>query len=351
MKKYIILSVFNFCFAALISQASIGINNTNPQATLDIRDGDFAITNTFNTHMKVHKFQPVGWGMVFTEDGIPRLTLRDGGNIGIGGWFPDSRLEVNGSTDLRGPIKLMGVAGQAGQVLGINQNNQPAWMPMQQQEFYDNADKLHIIYYDSDNFNGTYTVPAGVTKLLVELWGGGGGGNTNTGGGGGGYLRVVLNVQPGEQINYNVGGGGSPTATGGSSSITFQGQSYTALGGGGSTGAGTLPDPEIGGEGGAFIIPSGVFNSFGVRGEDGEAAEHDWAQTNTSSWRRIQVAGNGGSVAHWPTRTGGRGTSLIDGQTGSSRATRGTAGKSPGGGGGAGYGGQWGGPGLIIFKY
>ena len=351
MKKYLLLFTFNFCLAAIIAQPSIGINNTNPQAMLDIRNGDFAISNTYNNTMKVHKFQPLGWGLAFTEDNLPRLILQDGGNVGIGGWFPDSKLEVNGDTDLRGPIKLMGVAGQAGQVLGINQNNQPAWISMQQQDFNDNADRLHIIYYHPENFDGTYTVPVGVNKLVIELWGGGGGGRTYTGGGGGGYLRVVLNVQPGNQIFYNVGGGGSPTAPGGSSFITFQGQTYTAMGGGGVSGIGTQPDPEIGGEGGAFIIPSGVFNALGVRGEDGEAAVHDWAQSNTSSYQRLDNGGNGGSVANWPTKTGGRGASIISGQAGSSRATRGTEGKSPGGGGGAGYGGQWGGPGLIIFKY
>lgn len=353
MKTFVISIFMILSFASIFSQASIGINNTNPQGTLDIRDGSLAITNTFNANLKVHKFQPLGWGLVFTEDDSPRLTIRDGGNIGIGGWFPESRLEVNGSTDLRGIIKLMGVAGQSGQVLGINQNNQPAWLSMPSQEFYNGADKVHILYYDSNNNTGTYTVPAGVTKILAELWGGGGGGKAFKGGGGGGYLKVVLNVEPGDQISYEIGaGGGTGGGGGGSTSITYQSQTYSALGGTPISGTGNQPDPEVGGEGGGYIIPSGVFNALGVRGEDGELTVHDIMQSNTSTWQRSESGGHGGGVANWALRTGGRGTSFITGVGGgTSRAARSTNGKMPGGGGGAGYGGQAGGPGLIIFKY
>ncbi|MDP3200347.1 MAG: hypothetical protein Q8M62_10995, partial [Algoriphagus sp.] len=65
--------------------------------------------------------------------------------------------------------------------------------------------------------SSTFTVPAGVTSITVEVWGSGGsGGSTNTngaaaGGGGGAYSRSVLSVTPGQVINYHVGfGSGSP---------------------------------------------------------------------------------------------------------------------------------------------
>jgi phage-related tail fiber protein len=79
--------------------------------------------------------------------------------------------------------------------------------------------------------SGTFTVPAGVTHLLVELWGGGGGGGGATfglpvsppclglgggGGGAGGYTRAVVPVTPGAQYTITVGAAGpqgfGPTA-------------------------------------------------------------------------------------------------------------------------------------------
>ena len=52
------------------------------------------------------------------------------------------------------------------------------------------------------NTSGTFTVPAGVTSITVEAWGGGGRGGTRTsghnvalaGGGGGAYSRSTLTV-------------------------------------------------------------------------------------------------------------------------------------------------------------
>ena len=84
--------------------------------------------------------------------------------------------------------------------------------------------------------SGTYTVPAGVYWLYVEVWGGGGGGgspatttqtSSNEGGSeivaapaysgaGGGYAFTALQVTPGQQIAYVVGAGGAGGAPSGS---------------------------------------------------------------------------------------------------------------------------------------
>lgn len=59
----------------------------------------------------------------------------------------------------------------------------------------------------------TFTVPAGVTRIQVEAWGGGGGaaGSQDVGatGGGGGYSRAFLTVTPGQVLTVYVGAGGS----------------------------------------------------------------------------------------------------------------------------------------------
>ena len=111
--------------------------------------------------------------------------------------------------------------------------------------------------------NGTFTVPSGVTKVLVEMVGGGGGGcalNGNAGGGGGGaYLKTEFAVTPGQAISIVVGSGGRecPTAKAGGNS-SFGAVSVDG-GNGGSYG--------VGGIGG--VLPSYI----GVRsaGQSGEA--------------------------------------------------------------------------------
>lgn len=68
--------------------------------------------------------------------------------------------------------------------------------------------------------SGTWTVPAGVTSVIAEVWGGGGGGgsgtssNTGSGGGGGGYGRKSFSVTPGNNVNYTVGAGGTWVTSG-----------------------------------------------------------------------------------------------------------------------------------------
>lgn len=100
--------------------------------------------------------------------------------------------------------------------------------------------------------NGTLTVPAGVTHLLVELWGAGGGGGggllgaegcaaqliggCNTfaiagpqghGGGGGSYTRAVVSVTPGMTYSIVIGTGG----TGGAPADAGSGAADGSVGG------------------------------------------------------------------------------------------------------------------------
>lgn len=84
--------------------------------------------------------------------------------------------------------------------------------------------------------SGTYTVPAGVTRILVEIWGagGGGGGASNmaneycgTGGAGGGYTRKIIDVTPAQTLAYAVGAAG----TGGAAGASGTGGGTTSFGG------------------------------------------------------------------------------------------------------------------------
>lgn len=120
---------------------------------------------------------------------------------------------------------------------------------------------------------GTWTAPAGVKCVEIELIGGGGGGGGNNGGGsngggggGGGYTRALVAVTSGTSYTYAIGAGGTAGAiggggAGGNSSMTIGATSLVANGGSGGDGDGG------GGAGGAGGTASGGdINSTGGTG-------------------------------------------------------------------------------------
>jgi hypothetical protein len=161
--------------------------------------------------------------------------------------------------------------------------------------------------------NGTFTVPSGVTKVRVRVWGGGGGGGGSAGGGagggggGGGYSEGLVTVTPGAGIPVTVGGGGAAggttAGTGGTSSFS----SVSATGGqGGSGGSGA---GFLGGSGGTGS--GGYLNFTGGPGANGAVVSS------------VPFAGMGGGTF---------GTS----QTFYAISTANAAGNTPGGGGSGG---------------
>lgn len=86
---------------------------------------------------------------------------------------------------------------------------------------------------------GTFTVPAGVKTITVEVWGGGGkgggvssGGDRHAGGGGGGaYSRSVINVTNGQQFSYSVGAGSTTNGSPGGDSWFGSASTVMAKGG------------------------------------------------------------------------------------------------------------------------
>jgi hypothetical protein len=148
--------------------------------------------------------------------------------------------------------------------------------------------------FNSTGANQTFTVPAGVTSITVNIWGAGGGGSQNNSGSGGSgaYVKGTLAVTPGQTIILVVGGGGVNTAAAG------------GFGGGGNAGgAGT------GASGGGY---SGIFTNAGV------------SQANA-----LAIAGGGGGGGYYGSSTyGGAG-----GATTGSAGGNGNNGSTGGGGG------------------
>ena len=122
--------------------------------------------------------------------------------------------------------------------------------------------------------SGTFTPPAGVTKVIVRAWGGGGGGGSGVSqgagknGGGGAFVYASATVTPSQPITVTVGTGGtagpaqSPTA--GSASIFGS----IIVANGGTAGGLFNQSPGVGGTGsctepGALILPGNNSTSGG----------------------------------------------------------------------------------------
>lgn len=208
------------------------------------------------------------------------------------------------------------------------------------------TNKTKVSFYNEAA--NTWTVPAGVTRIFVKMWGAGGGGGSYGGwrqgglGGGGGFTHGLFNVVPGEVIQIRPGGkgwerpgsataypdgGGAATSGGsdnqyssnggGSSSIRIPSISATVYamyaGGGGGGGAGISYTVSSGGAGG------------GLTGQPGTKASY--FSTTTQGSGGTQTAGGAGGTGDWS--TGGAGTA---GQGGTHQSTY-----MYGAGGGGGY--------------
>ena len=142
--------------------------------------------------------------------------------------------------------------------------------------------------------SGTFTVPAGVTKLKVTMSGGGGGGGDGTytsqsggagaaggAGGRGGWHSETINVAAGMQFSYSVGGGGARATAGGNT--VFGG--WTCTGGAAGT-RGVIQTVTVGKE----TEYTGV---NGTKGADGTPSSGNGAQGGSGGAAMSGTAGYG----------------------------------------------------------
>ena len=175
---------------------------------------------------------------------------------------------------------------------------------------------------------GTFTVPAGVTRLLVEMWGAGGGGAggsevfTGAGGGGGGYTRAIIAVSPVATYNIVVGAGGGEGAggfycctdvsgtNGGPSQVIDSSSNVLASAGGG--GGGGLCDVCVGagGGGGTGANAIGRNGSIGGPGSPGYAGGVGGGAPSGSISTNSGIGGWGGTKggSGQPGQNGANGT-------------------------------------------
>ncbi|PUU70834.1 hypothetical protein DBB36_06710 [Flavobacterium sp. WLB] len=200
----------------------------------------------------------------------------------------------------------------------------------------------------------TFTVPAGVTTVVVECWGGGGagGGSTNavgatarTGGGGGGgaYAKSNLTVAPTNVLDATVGAAGTAASgasggNGGFSTVSINGTSASGLiyaaGGSGGTGNTSGGNPILGGTGGTTGNVGGVQVIAGGNGGNGES--NNGADSGVGGTGSGPTGGTGGAIVGGSGNTAAGNPGSLYGGGGSGGRTSQTAGNRAGGAGAAG---------------
>lgn len=155
-------------------------------------------------------------------------------------------------------------------------------------------------------------VPASVSVLTVQLWGGGGGGGYPGNGGGGGYVKASIPVQGGDTIGLRVAGFGEAGGGGGGASLLSKnGKVILMVGGGGGAGvdgcSGCIGSAMTGAGGGGGAAgqtaPSGSAdnaystNSGGGSGGSQVAGGSGGVQSNASGYSGCEAQGLAGAAS------------------------------------------------------
>ena len=197
---------------------------------------------------------------------------------------------------------------------------------------FQSLDKLLFTPHGTQTFtsNGTFTVPDGVTKILVTAFGAGGGGSSGYGGQGGDFIiKKAYSVAPKTNIPITIGVGGSE---GNDGSATVIGNLVTLVGGG---------------KGMRYKTHNGAFGGKQAENGQGNPVTHGGV-CGTSDGR------NGGGGGGAGLERGGKGG---DGANSSSYATSGEDGGIGAGGGGGGAHSSGlkrngaGGDGIVIIEW
>ncbi len=142
-------------------------------------------------------------------------------NVGIGTNTPSQPLDVNGNVNISGNLLANGNTGPAGSVLmstgtGLTWGSSAGY-------------KFSKMFFTAGS--GSWTVPAGVTEIMVEAWGAGSGYADRMGGTSGCYASTVQAVTAGSNIAFTIGIGGGYNGPGSNTEVQIPGGTLVAQGG------------------------------------------------------------------------------------------------------------------------
>ena len=319
MKK--LFTIIILLISATTLAQNIGIGETNPtESKLQIKATDSAALlihnsststnsktalfykneNNFSGSIATVKTAPGYYRMGMYTYGsgaasglIERVSILDGGNVGIGNINPLAKLDVAGT------VKISDGTQGADKVLTSDAAGNASWKSMGGQFGYKKCTQLAPLF--GGTFTGNFVVPAGVTEIMVEVWGAGSGGtysstvNQGYGGVSGGYARTIQTVTPGQSCAYSVGIGSYPNdpssavANGGNTTFNFSSTNITAFGGGGRSANGFVSGDVKSGTG-------TVNNLFVLNGNTGDLATADYKQKSSTVFVEIRKFGGGGQT-------------------------------------------------------
>lgn len=272
--------------------------------------------------------------MLFTTNGngIGHLFIDNAGNVGINQGSPTAKLEVVGSSG--STIKIVDTNEGLNKVLTSDASGQGSWQTLSSISGSGCFTNWQLFTAD-----GNFTVPAGITKIKVQVWGGGGAGggvgiaglSGGGGGGGGGYAEGTYTVVPAavHAVTIGAGGVGAANANGGNGGTTSFGSPVMISATGGTGGL------KVGGDlaGGTGGIGSGGYMNITL-GNGGHGLLISGGSTYGSA---SNGAGDGGTGASGSTGGGGGGGGP-GGGNGSGNGAGGAAVANSGAGGGGGGG-------------
>lgn len=197
-------------------------------------------------------------------------------------------------------------------------------------------DKLLFTPHGTQTFtsDGTFTVPDGVTKILVTAFGAGGGGNHSGGQGGARIIKKAYSVTPQTSIQITIGIGGTEGNDGGATVIG----NLVTLEGGGSK----KFKEHNGALGGRYGAKAGTYSE---NGQDSPESYGGKGGYNSPSTGGDVYSGGGGGGAGF-----GRGGDGGDGDYSSESGKDGGIGAGGGGGGQRASSGS-GGNGIVIIEW
>lgn len=308
-----------FLLAINITHAqNVGIGETSPANKLSVK-GSFSV------------------GSSYSATSAPSNGAIIQGNVGIGTASPAYTLDVTGSarvSSLSGTGVRVTYSNAAGALLTLS-----------------GSSSNRAVFTYSAGGNQTWTVPSGVTTVLVKLWGAGGGTNNGGFGGAGGFITGILSIPSGTtSMTIIVGqgglassgtggtyaatyGGGGKGASGGSgggrSAIQIGGVDYVTAGGGGGGCSGNYA--YSGGGGGGYIGLTGGAQNSGASATGGSQTASGGA-SGTCTTGTTAGSGNTGGNACTSSYAGGGGGGWYGGGGGGYNSNNGGGGGGSSGG-------------------